>query len=114
MQQHIQANILTASVMNPYDARRTCDREENGPRCYKQIGWIEKYMNNPMVKAAIGAAPQLQFSLCNSDVEHGFLARGDFIEDIPALLPELVNDGVRLLIYAGVAGEFYAYQSDNL
>lgn len=44
-------------------------------------------------------------------VEHRSLTRGDFIEDIP---PELVNNGVHLLIYTGVAGEFYAYRMDTL
>ena len=94
--------------MNPYDARRPCDREKNGPRCYEEIGWIEKYMNKPKVKAAIGVSSQRQFSLCNDDVEKGFFLRGDSIQDTPALLPELVNNGIRLLIYAGVAGESHA------
>jgi len=106
-------SILIASVMNPYDARRPCDREKYGPRCYEEIGWVEKYMNNPNVKAAIGISPQRQFSLCNNDVEKGFLLRGDSIQDTPALLPELVNNGIRLLIYAGVAGEFHTYQLRN-
>lgn len=44
-------------------------------------------------------------------VERRSLMRGDFIEDIP---PELVNNGVHLLIYTGVAGEFYAYRMDTL
>ena len=62
-------------------------------------------MNNPKVKTAIGVSTQRQFSLCNNDVEKGFQLRGDSLQDTPAILPELVNNDIRLLIYAGVAGE---------
>ena len=33
--------------------------------------------------------------------------QGDGMHNSAALLPELINDGVRLLVYAGNAGEFY-------
>lgn len=94
---------VQSSGLNPYDARRVCDPEEDGPLCYKQLTWIEKYMNTPEVKAAIGVAPQLEFKACNMGVNQGFLLQGDSVRDTPALLPELVNNGIRLLVYAGVA-----------
>lgn len=74
------------------------------------MGWIEKYMNNPKVKEAIGVAPQRQFAACNSGVNQGFVMQGDSVQDTPALLPELVENGIRLLVYAGVAGKFHTYQ----
>ncbi|KIM59125.1 hypothetical protein SCLCIDRAFT_27552 [Scleroderma citrinum Foug A] len=104
---------LQTSVMNPYDARRLCDREKNGLRCYEEIGWVEKYMNNPKVKTAIGVSTQRQFSLCNNDVEKGFQLRGDSLQDTPAILPELVNNGIRLLIYAGVADRVCDYMGNE-
>lgn len=35
-----------------YDSRLKCDRapEKDGPLCYRQMGWIEEYMNQPEVK----------------------------------------------------------------
>ena len=99
--------------MNPYDARRPCNPDEDGSLCYKQMDWIEKYMNNPKVKKAIGVAPQRQFAACNMGVNQGFVMQGDSMQDTPALLPELVDNGIRLLVYAGVAGKFHPYQLDE-
>ncbi|KAI6125159.1 Alpha/Beta hydrolase protein, partial [Pisolithus croceorrhizus] len=95
---------VQSSGLNPYDVRLACDPEENGPLCYKQMSWVERYMNIPEVKAAIGVAPQRLFKACNMGVNLAFLRQGDSVWDMPALLPELINSGIRLLVYAGVTG----------
>jgi len=35
-----------------YDARKKCDKapEKDGPLCYKEMGWMETYLNQPDVK----------------------------------------------------------------
>lgn len=94
--------------MNPYDVRRKCDRspDKDGELCYKQMGWIETWMNNPTNKQALGVDPQRTFASCNMEVNRAFSMNGDGMHNSAALLPELVNAGVRLLVYAGNAGEF--------
>ncbi|KAG6856735.1 hypothetical protein H0H87_001335 [Tephrocybe sp. NHM501043] len=89
--------------LNPYDVRRKCDREKDGDLCYKQMTWIDTWMNIPANKAALGVNPDQTFASCNLDVNRAFVMQGDGMHNSALLLPELVNDGVRLLVYAGNA-----------
>ncbi|KAG6909590.1 hypothetical protein DXG01_016629 [Tephrocybe rancida] len=89
--------------LNPYDVRRKCDRAKDGDLCYKQMNWIDTWMNIPANKAALGVNPDQTFASCNMDVNRAFTMQGDGMHNSAALLPELVNDGVRLLVYAGNA-----------
>ncbi|KAJ3526965.1 hypothetical protein NMY22_g9960 [Coprinellus aureogranulatus] len=88
---------------NPYDARLPCDRQKDGDLCYRQMSWIETWLNNPKVKTTLGVDPERNFASCNMEVNQAFTANGDGAHNSAALLPELVNDGVRLLVYAGNA-----------
>jgi len=92
--------------LNPYDVRRDCDRSEDadGPLCYKQMSWIATWMNKPDHKVALGVNPDRTFEYCNSEVNKAFTMNGDGMHNSAALLPELVDGGVRLLVYAGNAG----------
>ncbi|EIW77065.1 peptidase S10 serine carboxypeptidase [Coniophora puteana RWD-64-598 SS2] len=101
------------SGLNPYDARRTCDRERDGPLCYQQLGWIETWMNQAEVKQALGVDPSRTFESCNMNVNQAFLMQGDSMHYTPALLTDLVNDGVRLLIYAGNADMMCNYMGNE-
>jgi len=94
---------LTQLGLNPYDVRRKCDQTKDGPLCYKQMTWIDNWMNQPKNKAALGADPERTFASCNMDVNREFTMQGDGMHNSGKLLPELVNDGVRLLVYAGNA-----------
>lgn len=69
------------------------------------MGWIDTYLNQPSIKAELGVNPQREFSTCNLDVNRDFTLNGDW-DNYALLLPELVNGGVRLLVYAGNAGEY--------
>ncbi|KAG2356226.1 Alpha/Beta hydrolase protein [Suillus spraguei] len=91
--------------LNPFDVRVTCNREIDGPLCYRQIVWVETYLNNPEVKAALGVNLQRRFESCNMAVNQAFMLQGDSMHDTPLLLTDMVNSGVRLLIYAGNTGE---------
>ncbi|KAG6329897.1 hypothetical protein ID866_9191 [Astraeus odoratus] len=92
---------MVATGLNPYDARLLCDPKKRGQSCYRELSWIETYMNKPDVKAALGVAPHRVYKTCNVDVYKAFMLQGDSAHNTPALLPELVNNGVRLLVYAG-------------
>lgn len=89
--------------MNPYDVRKKCNPDENGEICYKEMKLVDKWLNLPEIKKALGVNPKLNFSSVNMDVNQAFFAQGDGSRDSAKLLPELVNDGVRLLVYAGNA-----------
>ncbi|KAG8870237.1 hypothetical protein FRB98_001762 [Tulasnella sp. 332] len=91
--------------LNPYDTRRKCDRREDkdGPLCYPQMGDIETYLNNGTVKNELGVADSTKFASCNMNVNQAFFTAGDGTKNSAALLPEMLSDGIRLLIYAGNA-----------
>ncbi|KAF9265881.1 carboxypeptidase C [Marasmius fiardii PR-910] len=94
---------LVQTGLNPYDVRKKCDRTKDGDLCYKQMGWIDVWMNDPKNKIALGANPQVTFQSCNLDVNKAFTMQGDGMHNSALLLPDLIEDGVRLLVYAGNA-----------
>lgn len=61
-------------------------------------------MNDASNKAALGVDPSRTFASCNMDVNRDFMMQGDGMKNSAALLPELVDAGIRLLVYAGNAG----------
>ena len=67
------------------------------------MGWIDTWMNQPENKKAVGANPDAQFESCNMQVNQAFLFQGDGTHNVAPLLTDLINDGVRLLVYAGNA-----------
>ncbi|KAG8993533.1 hypothetical protein FRB94_010711 [Tulasnella sp. JGI-2019a] len=91
--------------LNPYDTRRKCDRREDkdGPLCYPQMADIETYLNNKTIKNELGVASSTEFASCNMNVNQAFFTQGDGVKNSAALLPEMLSEGVRLLIYAGNA-----------
>lgn len=96
--------------LNPYDVRKKCDEENEGELCYIQMGWIETWMNEPKHKAELGVGPEQTFVSANMDVNRAFAKEGDGMHNSGLLLPELINDGVRLLVYAGNAGTSICFQ----
>ena len=90
--------------VNPYDVRLKCDASVNGNLCYKELLWIESWLNDPKHKATLGVNPEQQFESCNMEVNRAFMLQGDGMHNSALLLTELVNDGVKLLVYAGNAG----------
>jgi len=116
--------------VNPYDVRKKCVKEEDGQLCYKQMEWIDEWMNLPEVQAELGAQKgrtfqsmcsfasgvvpsssgaccvswiNLAWTGCNMQVNQAFFLQGDGMHNSAALLPELLEDGKRLLVYAGNA-----------
>lgn len=67
------------------------------------MGWIETWMNDPANKRALGVNPDIDFQSCNMQVNQAFMMQGDGMHNSALLLTDLVNDGVRLLVYAGNA-----------
>lgn len=104
---------LQNSGLNPYDVRLKCDRSKDGPLCYEQMGWIETWMNNAANKAALGADPSRNFEACSMKINQGFMMQGDGMHNSARLLPDLINDGIRLLVYAGNADAMCNYMGNE-
>jgi len=69
------------------------------------MGWLEKFLNVPEHKLAIGVNPNHNFTACDLGVFDAFTKSGEPAKNTASLLPELVDAGIRLLVYAGDAGE---------
>ena len=104
-----QPSEFTESGRNPYDARRKCDRKEDGDLCYKEMLWVGEWMNDPSNKLELGVDPSRRFDSCNDQTNSAFAYNGDGVHNSALLLPELLNAGVKLLVYNGNAGKFLFY-----
>jgi cathepsin A (carboxypeptidase C) len=95
---------LQNSGRNLYDVRKKCDRspEKDGPLCYRDESYVETYLNQPEVKKSFGVPEQVEFQACNMNVNQAFLFNGDGSHNSAAVLPELLESGIRVLVYAGV------------
>jgi len=90
-----------------YDVRKSCDRspDKDGPLCYKEAEWIPVWLNDKDIKKELGANPAINFTSTSQQVLEDFLASGDLMHYSAGLLTDLVNDGIRLLVYAGDTGK---------
>ncbi|KAJ7079578.1 carboxypeptidase C [Mycena belliarum] len=94
---------LVQTGLNLYDVRKKCDRSKDGDLCYVQMSWIDAWMNDAKNKVALGVDPSRTFASCNTDVNMAFALQGDGVHNSAKLLSELIDGGIRLLIYAGNA-----------
>jgi len=83
--------------LNPYDIRIKC---EVPPLCY-DFSKVENWLNLPSTKSALGVAENHAHSWtsCNFGINMKF--RVDWMKTFGDSVSDLVNDGVRTLIYAG-------------
>lgn len=108
--QYCVCSILTTSFLltlvtgkNPYDLRQNCtDMGDN--LCYDDLAGVHNFLNLTETKLALGVDPDFNFQLTNTTVNQAFYSSGQAVHNSAALLPELVNSGVRLLAYAGDTG----------
>ena len=90
--------------LNPYDVRKSCVGDNFA--CYKELDWVERFMNNATVKAQLGVDPARNFSAASELVYLNFKATGEGVRNSAPLLTDLVNSGIRLLVYAGNTGRY--------
>ncbi|CAG8647835.1 3392_t:CDS:2 [Acaulospora morrowiae] len=86
--------------MNVYDVRKKCD---GGNLCYPILEAIEKYSNREEVKKALGVNPRIEYKSCNMDINFKFMMAGDWMRPYHRLIPPLMENNIRVLIYAGDA-----------
>ncbi|KAH8069754.1 serine carboxypeptidase [Aureococcus anophagefferens] len=87
----------TATGMNPYDMREKC---EVPPLCY-DFSNVATYLKRDDVRAALNVPKAAKWSDCNRAVTMGFELAGDYMKEYQQLIPDLIEDGIRYLIYAG-------------
>ncbi|KAG0177442.1 hypothetical protein DFQ29_004812 [Apophysomyces sp. BC1021] len=85
--------------LNPYDVTKKCS---GGNLCYDILYSVQTYLNRPEIAKAVGSQVK-SFQSCNKDINHSFQMAGDWMRPYVQLLPEILNSGTRLLIYAGDA-----------
>ncbi|KAI0714777.1 alpha/beta-hydrolase [Earliella scabrosa] len=91
---------IAETGLNPYDLREKCKDPEGA--CYVEMKWVAEWMNLPHVKRELGVDNgPVDFVHCNMTTNAGFYAQGQAMRNSAALLPPLVNAGMRLLVFAG-------------
>ncbi|QPH05301.1 hypothetical protein C2857_003012 [Epichloe festucae Fl1] len=82
--------------LNVYDIRKKCD---GGRHRYKELNWIESWLNKPEVMQALGVEVE-RFEICNDRITDAFMEAGDWFLPIEKYVPGLLVE-IPVLIYAG-------------
>ncbi|KAI3722055.1 hypothetical protein L2E82_33079 [Cichorium intybus] len=78
------------SVQMPYDLRKqNCD----------DLSRIDKFLNFPLVKKALGVPKDIHFGACNGKVYQAM--KEDIMRNLEVGLPKLLEEGIKMLVYAG-------------
>lgn len=93
---------------NVYDIRSNCEDTSN--LCYPQMGWIQKYLNQPEIMKKLGAEVDA-YESCNMNINRNFLFNGDWMRPYYLAVPVLLDAGIPVLIYAGDADFMYVTTS---
>lgn len=87
------AIMLLSGSTNYYDIRKECQ----GSLCY-DFSNMEKFLNQKHVRDAIGVGDR-RFVSCNTLVYEAMIT--DWMKNLEVGIPALLEDGVKLLVYAG-------------
>ncbi|XP_057953829.1 serine carboxypeptidase-like [Malania oleifera] len=90
---NVSSMVLQRDNLNRYDIRKQCI----GKMCY-DLSNMEKFLNQAAVKAALGVG-NVNFVSCSISVYKGLI--GDYMKNQTVSIPELLEDGIKLLVYAG-------------
>jgi len=82
--------------LNPYDMREKC---KVPPLCY-DFNNVQTYLDMDSVKEQLGTQGH-KWADCNRAVAMAFELSGDWMKDYQQLIPDMLADGIRVLIYAG-------------
>lgn len=82
---------------NVYDIRGECGESS---LCYDDLEFVDKYLNQDVVKAALGADVET-YSGCNMDVNRNFLMGGDWMKPYYKAVIDILEQDLPVLIYAG-------------
>jgi carboxypeptidase C (cathepsin A) len=88
---------------NPYDIRMPCDLEDP-TKCY-EMSYVSQYLDSARVRKYLGVDSTKvgAWQECNNEINAAFYATGDPVKNFAPLVADLLNDDIRVLIYAGDA-----------
>lgn len=84
-----------ASGKNVYDMRIPC---EHGKLCY-DFDMVTTFLNTDSVQEQLGTKGK--WGSCNTEVALAFELAGDWMKGFHHLIPDMLHDGIEVLIYAG-------------
>ncbi|KAJ6311487.1 hypothetical protein OIU77_013281 [Salix suchowensis] len=99
MASYLVCNTIFSSILsvagniNYYDVRKKCE----GSLCY-DFSNMEKFLGQNSVKEALGVG-NIDFVSCSPTVYSAMLI--DWMRDLEVGIPALLEDGIKLLVYAG-------------
>ncbi|KAG2827517.1 hypothetical protein PC111_g8546 [Phytophthora cactorum] len=99
-------SVFMAAKRNPYDIRQPCATSDTDViQCIaKDIELITPYLNSPNLRKFLHVDERVgDWQLCNFDVNFAFSKSFDVMLSTSAFVGDLLDDGVRVLIYAGDA-----------
>ncbi|KAH7100883.1 Alpha/Beta hydrolase protein [Auriculariales sp. MPI-PUGE-AT-0066] len=99
---------ISTGSWNPYNVVLPCATAES-VTCYKESLWTNAYLDRTDVKLALGVDPDRPYVGINFDVNTAFMLDGDMGKNSAVVLPALLNDGIRVLNYAGKADSVCDY-----
>ncbi|CAI9104979.1 OLC1v1003785C1 [Oldenlandia corymbosa var. corymbosa] len=85
--------LQIAGNINYYDIRKQC----GGSKCY-DFSNMEKFLNDKKVRDALGVG-DMAFVSCSTVVYRAMIK--DWMKNLEVKIPELLEDGIRGLLYAG-------------
>lgn len=86
--------LAVAGNINVYDIRKPCE----GPLCY-DFSRLDAYINQPHVRKELGVGDR-KWEACNMEVNLDM--QGDWMKNYDDIIPPMLEDGLRVMIYAGV------------
>ncbi|KAJ0394640.1 hypothetical protein P43SY_003838 [Pythium insidiosum] len=94
---------LMSAKRNPYDIRMYCDQED-ATKCYN-LDFVGKYLDSDSVREYLGVSgkPVGRWQECNMQVNIDFYMTNDPVKSFSSYVADMLNDGVRVLVYAGDA-----------
>ncbi|CAI5731669.1 unnamed protein product [Peronospora farinosa] len=97
------APLLSAN-RNPYDIRMPCTRMDDPTKCY-DMSYVSEYLDAPNVRKSLGVDSKRvgAWQECNMKVNMAFGMTGDMVKPFNTYVADLLNDDLRVLIYAGDA-----------
>ena len=66
---------------------------------------MTQFLNSTATKKALGANVDIDYVVTNITINTAFYKNGQAMRNTAALLPNLINNGIRVMAYAGDTGE---------
>ncbi|KZV85984.1 serine carboxypeptidase [Exidia glandulosa HHB12029] len=91
-----------ATDRNPYDISRACDGPISETLCYPLTKHISTFLDKPSTRATLGIPEHIgNFTSCSREVGAAFRTDQDGLRGSAAYVAELLQRGVRVLVYVG-------------